>query len=99
MAAQATYDGLGKNILLFKCEIGEEAVCKVYGLGLVYKTILQALKTAVTADLTNHMDPLGASWCKCQNFKIPFCTIAKKNKTQWKRRVKNKQTNPIDTHK
>lgn len=67
--------------VLFNCERGDEAVCKVYDLGLVYKTILQALKNSVTANLTNHMNPLGASWCKSQNCRIPFCTIAKKNKT------------------
>lgn len=51
---------------------------------------LTGTQNSVTAALTNHMNPLGASWCKSQNCRIPFFTINDKNKNQWKITVKNK---------
>lgn len=54
----------------------------------------------MTADLANHIGPLGASWRKSQNCTIPFCTIANKNEKQNCKKLtqkKHKQTKKITT--
>lgn len=78
LVAQAMYSGLGKQYSIVK--VGKRWGGSLHSLWFGTHVLGNLTGTQNFCDRSPDKIPIGEFWCKCQSCRIPFCTIANKNK-------------------